>query len=331
MSDSSATVRNPESPVQAFLNLHSYVDLFADIGKCKRTGKDMRICYNIFGDRNNPCILLIQGIGTSLLGFSLEFVNMFIQAGFCVVRYDNRDCGLSTRFPELSPPSIVRYVIPEWASIGEKIPYTIEEMMEDGIGLLTAIGIEKAHIFGMSMGGMIAQLMAIHYPDRVLSLNILFTHMGGNDRIEPPLLDLVVFLKRPKNDTNEEKINQTIEFIQFLSQGQYEYDPVLMHEYFTNVLQRNGSVTVAEPRQIAALMRSSSRKEALKKLQCPTLVMHGLLDPLIPVKNGYLLAETIPNAKLVIFPRLGHTFPPELHQQVADYVIRNARRAGTMK
>lgn len=327
MSNSSPNEGNAKSPVHAFLNLHSYTDFFADIGKCKRTGKDMRICYNIFGDKSNPCILLIQGIGTSVLGFSLQFVNIFVEAGYCVVRYDNRDCGLSTSFPELSSPSIVRYVVPEWASVGEKIPYTLKEMMEDAIGLLTALDIQKAHIFGMSMGGMIAQLIAIHHSDRVLSLNILFSHMGGKDRVDPPVVDLFIFLKQPKNDTNEEKVSQTIEFINFLSQKQYTCDPLYMQEYFASVLERNGNVTVAQPRQIAALMREPSRKEALKNVQCPTLVMHGFLDPLIPVQNGYMLAETIPNAKLVIFPRLGHFFPPELHHQVADHIIRNARRA----
>lgn len=320
---------SPVSPVVGtFLNCLSYVDCYADIGKCDRTGKNVTICYNIFGDKSQPCILLIQGIGTSVLGYSLAFTNIFVQAGFCVVRYDNRDCGLSTLFTEFSPPSLVRYVIPEWASIGENIPFTLNEMMEDGMRLLTAIGIEKAHVFGMSMGGMIAQLMAIHYPHRVLSLNILFSHMGGKDHVEASVFDLTAFLKRPKNDSNEEKINQTIEFVEFLSRKQYKYDPKLMKEYFESVLKRNGTVTVAEPRQIAALMRAPSRKEALKKVRCPTLIMHGLLDPLIPVVNGHMLAQTIPNAKLIIFPRLGHFFPPALYQHVADNVILNSRKAG---
>lgn len=324
--NTAASPVSPASPVMQHINFDLYKDEFADVGKCRSTGRDVRICYNIFGDRSHPCILLIQGLDTSLLGFSLDFINILVKEGYCVIRYDNRDVGLSTQFDDLPAPSLLRYVVPEWLSIGERLPYTLRDMMEDGMGLLTALGIEKAHIFGLSMGGMLAQLMAIHYPQRVLTLNILFSHMGGKDHIEPPLPHLIKFLEKPKTDSNEDKIDVTVRFIKFLSQNQYSYGSEVLKEYFKMVVERNGKVSVGHPRQVSALQRSPGRRAQLKKVTCPTLIMHGMLDPLIPVKNGYMLAETIPNSKLIIFPRLGHIFPPKLHHEIAEQLILNFRK-----
>lgn len=330
-SGSDVPIASPATPsVRQHINFEAYTDLYADIGKCDSTGKDVNICYNIFGDKKNPCILCIQGLGTSLLGFSLDFVDILVDAGFCVIRYDNRDCGRSTFFEDYSPPSLFRYVVPQWASIGERLPYTLKDMMEDGMRLLTTLGIEKAHVFGLSMGGMIAQLMAIHYPQRVLSLNILFSHMGGKDHVEPPVLNLLHFLKKPKSDSNEDRIKIMVEFIEFLGQEQFENDPELLREYFEAVVARNGEIMVAQPRHVSALMRAEGRRERLTKVTCPTLIMHGMLDPLIPVQNGYMLANTIPNAKLVLFPRLGHIFPPQLHSEIAEHLLMNVKKVSRL-
>eukprot|EP00796_Vickermania_ingenoplastis_P008263 gene8263-5783_t len=317
----------PGSPVLDHIDFSRYTDLFVDVGKCKTSGRDIKICYNIFGDKRNPCILCIQGLGTSLLGFSLDFIDILVNAGFCVIRYDNRDCGLSTSFDDVPGAALFRYVVPEWASVGERLSYTLFDMMEDGMGLLTALGIEKAHVFGLSMGGMIAQLMAIHHPDRILSLNILFSHMGGKDHIEPPVTNLVRFLRRPKSDAIADKIEVMVQFIEFLGQQQYQNDPQMLREYFDIVAARNGKIEVAQKHHVSAVLRAPSRKKALEKITCPTLIMHGMVDPLIPVKNGYMLAETIPTAKLVLFPRLGHMFPPQLHEELADQLLLNLRKA----
>lgn len=318
----------PQSPINRHINYGQQQDKFANVGRCHSTGKEVTICYNDFGDPKNPCLLLTQGIGTSLLGFSLDFVNEFVSRGFYVIRYDNRDIGRSTRFDEYPAPSLVRYVIPEWASIGERLPYTLKDVMEDGMGLLTALGIKKAHVFGLSMGGMIAQLMAIHYPERVLSLNILFSHMGGSDAIEPGLFTHVRFLKTPRSSSVADRVDHMVWYIEFLSQGQYRNNYDELREYIALGYERDGmNNELGQPRQITALMRARSRREQLKKVTCPTLVMHGALDPLIPVENGYALAETIPGAKLVIFPTLGHDFPPQLYGDFAAEMALNMRKA----
>lgn len=310
--------------------LGDFEDKFIEVGTCASTGKRVTICYNTFGDPSNPCLLLVQGIGTSLLGFSLRFVNHFVSKGYYVIRYDNRDMGLSTHFDEYGAPALIRLGLPEWLSIGEHLPYRLQDMMEDGIGLLTALKIEKAHVFGLSMGGMLVQLMAIHHPERVLSLNILFSSPGGRDTTDPSLLHYARFLVQPRSNSAADRADHMVWFINYLSQGAYQSNMDAVREYIKFSYERNGvHDNRGMPRQAAAVMRASSRAEGLRKVRCPTLVMHGAKDPLIPVANGYHLAELIPNAKLVIFPRLGHDFPLELMPSFQDEILLNMSYAKT--
>jgi pimeloyl-ACP methyl ester carboxylesterase len=304
--------------------LGDFEDKFVEVGTCASTGKRVTICYNTFGDPSHPCLLLVQGIGTSLLGFSLQFIQRFVDRGYYVIRYDNRDMGLSTHFDEYGSPALIRLGLPEWLSIGEHLPYNLHDMMEDGIGLLKALNIAQAHLFGLSMGGMLVQLMAIYYPERVLSLNILFSHVGGRDKTDPSLLHYTRFLKRPRSQSPEDRADHMIWFINYLSHGAYAEHMDKVREYILCSYERNGvHDDRGMPRQAAAVMRAPSRVEGLKKIRCPTLVMHGGMDPLIPVANGYHLAELIPSAKLVIFPKLGHDFPVALIPAFQDEILLN--------
>ncbi|CAJ1028800.1 alpha/beta hydrolase fold/Serine aminopeptidase, S33/Alpha/beta hydrolase family, putative [Leishmania lindenbergi] len=304
--------------------LGDFEDKLVDVGTCASTGKRVTLCYNTFGNPSNPCLLLVQGLRMSLLGCPLHFVQYFVDQGYYVIRYDNRDAGLSTRFDEFGAPALIRLVLPQWMSIGERLSYTLHDMMEDAIGLLAALKIRQAHVFGMSMGGMIVQLMAIHHPERVLSLNILFSHAGGKDVVNPNLLHYARFLVKPRSDSAEDHAEHMVWFIGYLSQGAYMANVEEMKKYILSSYERNGVINDRETqRQAAAVMRAPSRAKGLRKLTCPTLIMHGANDPLIPVANGYRLAELVPNAKLVIFPKLGHSFPVELMKPIADQVLLN--------
>ncbi|KPA85315.1 putative mitochondrial hydrolase, alpha/beta fold family [Leptomonas pyrrhocoris] len=304
--------------------LGDFEDKFVEVGTCASTGKRVTICYNAFGDPSHPCLLLVQGIGTSLLGYSLQFVQHFVDKGYYVIRYDNRDAGLSTHFDEFGSPALIRLGLPEWLSVGERLPYNLYDIMADGIGLLDALHISKAHCFGMSMGGMLVQLMAIHHPDRVLSLNILCSHAGGRDKTDPNLLHYARFLKRPRSQSAIDRADHMIWFINYLSQGAYLLHMDAVRQYILYSYERNGvHDDRGMPRQAAAVMRAPSRVEGLKKVQCPTLVMHGGADPLIPVANGHHLADVIPAAKLVIFPKLGHDFPLTLMPFFQDEIVLN--------
>lgn len=315
---------SPPLSVEARKLLGDFEDKFVEVGTCASSGKRITICYNTFGDPSNPCLLLVQGIGTSLLGFSLSFVRHFVEKGYYVIRYDNRDMGLSTHFDEYGSPALIRLGLPEWLSIGERLPYSLQDMMKDGIGLLDALKIDKAHVFGLSMGGMLVQLMAIHHPERVLSLNILFSHAGGGDKTDPNLLHYARFLVQPRSDSPIDRADHMIWFINYLSQGAYVSHMERVREYILYSYERNGvHDNRGMPRQAAAVMRAPSRVNGLRKIRCPTLIMHGGKDPLIPVANGYHLAETIPNAKLVIFPKMGHDFPVALMPSFQDEMLLN--------
>ncbi|KAG5498320.1 hypothetical protein JIQ42_03126 [Leishmania sp. Namibia] len=315
---------SPALSPEARAILGDFEDKFADVGTCASTGKRVTICYNTFGDPSHPCLLLVQGLSTSLLGYSLRFVQYFVDRGYYVIRYDHRDTALSARFDEFGAPALIRLGLPQWLSIGEHLPYTLHDMMEDAIGLLAALKIRQAHVFGMSMGGMIVQLMAIHHPERVLSLNILFSHAGGPDVVNPSLLHYARFLVKPRSNSAEDRAAHMAWFINYLGQGAYEGNMENVKKYILSTYERNGVVDDGGmKRQAAAVMRAPSRAEGLRKLRCPALVIHGAKDPLIPVANGYRLAELMPKAKLVIFPQLGHDFPVELMKPIADEVLLN--------
>ncbi|KPI83864.1 putative hydrolase alpha/beta fold family [Leptomonas seymouri] len=310
--------------------LGDFEDKFVEVGPCASTGKRITICYNTFGDPTHPCLLLVQGIGTSLLGFCLQFVQRFVDQGYYVIRYDNRDSGLSTHFDEYGSPALIRLGLPEWLSVGESLPYNLYDMMVDGVLLLDALHISKAHCFGLSMGGMLVQLMAIHHPERVLSLNILCSHAGGRDKKDPNVLHYARFLKRPRSHSALDRADHMIWFIDYLSQGAYRSHVEEVRQYILYSYERNGvHDDRGMPRQAAAVMRAASRVEGLKKIKCPTLVMHGGMDPLIPVANGYHLAELIPNAKLIIFPKLGHDFPLALLPSFQDEMLLNMSYASS--
>ncbi|CBZ28528.1 putative hydrolase, alpha/beta fold family [Leishmania mexicana MHOM/GT/2001/U1103] len=304
--------------------LGDFEDKFIEVGTCASTGKRVTICYNTFGDPSNPCLLLVQGLGSSLLVYLPRFVQLFVDQGYYVIRYDNRDTGLSTQFNDFAPPALIRLSLPQWMSIGERLPYVLNDIMEDGIGLLTALNIRQAHVFGMSMGGMIVQLMAIHHPERVLSLNILFSHVGGADVVNPSLLHYARFLAKPRSNSADDRAAHMAWFIDYLSQGAYKGNLEKVKKFILSTYERNGvGDDRGMQRQAAAVMRAPSRAKGLRKVTCPTLILHGAKDPLIPVANGYRLADLVPNAKLVIFPRLAHYLPLELMKPIADEVVLN--------
>lgn len=305
-------------------------DKFASVGRCETSGKDITICYNTHGDPTNPCLLLVQGLATSLAGWPRAFIDAFVERGYYVVTYDNRDVGRSTSFREFGNICIYRFGLPQWASIGERLPYTLDDMAEDGMRLLTALGIERAHLFGMSMGGMLQSIMAIRHPERVLSLNIFCTFMGGRDQVKPGLACHARFIVSPRSSSVEDRARHMAWFVRFLSQGQYrnETDYATMETFLRLSFERSGEVMeLANTRQIAALMRAPSRKTAMEALDVPTVVMHGVLDPLIPYQNAVMIAQAIKGSKLVLFPNLGHDFPDAIAVDLAEEAMLNMRRA----
>ena len=265
----------------------------------------IEICYECFGSRADPPILLIRGLGSQMIAWREEFCEALAGRGFFVVRFDNRDVGLSTKL--------------------DGIDYTIDDMAADTVGILDHLGIRAAHLVGMSMGGMIAQQVAISYPERVLSLTSLASHMGGDDAVGPTPEAAAIFIG-PGARTREDVVSKAVSDRRVIGSPGFPFDEDDIREVAGRSYDRCYAPE-GRLRQITAIRSAPGRREALGRLQVPALVIHGADDPLVPVENGRLTAEAIPGADLLVIPALGHDTPRAAWPQLIDAITNIAKRA----
>ena len=283
--------------------------------------------YETHGDPKDPPMLLIMGLGAQLTLWPEEFVEALAGRGFYVIRHDNRDIGLSTKFAGAGVPNVRRVALMRMFGLRARVPYTLSDMAADAVGLLDAIGIPKAHIVGASMGGMIAQLVAATYPERVLSLTSIMS-TTGNRRLPPPRpAALAALMQRPPATVDEEaivKIGQRI--VAAIGSPGYPADQERLRGRVICDFRRSFHPT-GPVRQMAAILDDGDRRARLRGVTAPTLVIHGADDPLIPVQGGRDTARTIPGAKLIEYPGMGHDIPLELVDDMADAIAQHARSA----
>ncbi|RNF08287.1 hydrolase [Trypanosoma rangeli] len=303
-------------------------DTIVNVGKCATTGVEISICYNAFGDPKDPCVLLVMGMtGVGML-WRDEFCEMLARNGYYVIRYDNRDVGLSTHLSDFPGPHVLRMVLPHALSLGERNPYSLEDMAADGMNLLTTLGIDAAHVVGCSMGGMIVQLMAIHYPTRVRTLTIIYSHTSNPARVREGWRTKLRFLDRPASSTLEDSIEFKCFLMRRTAGPNYPPDEEKTRQFVKRILTRAAEDPMCLRRHLAACQRAGSRMEALRDLKTPTLVMHGMADQTIPYQNGIELATVIGrSAKLVLFPLMDHSLPEELYVDLVQEIVWNTRRA----
>lgn len=307
-------------------------DKFVQVGRCHSTNKDITICYNTFGNPQDPCMLLIMGLNSTATYWDTRFCLYLAEAGFYVIRYDSRDVGLSTHFDEYAAPNILRMALPAWASLGESpLAYTLEDMAEDAVGLLRALHIPTAHIVGCSMGGMIAQHIVLAHPDLVTSLCLHSTSTGVAWPKPQILLNL---LDAPESSTDVHAILDYRErFYKAMSGDMAFHEREFRLGMWWDVARSNYGGGAG--RHLAAIARSADRAALLKArvnassapstTLLPVVILHGGKDPIIPVGNAERLAECINGAKLVIYPRMGHYFSKDMFKLLADEMILNAR------
>ncbi|KAG5481559.1 hypothetical protein LSCM1_05582 [Leishmania martiniquensis] len=302
-------------------------DKFVKVGKCSSTGEDITLCYSTMGNPADPCLLLVMGLGGTVLHWKEGFLEGLVQSGFYVVRYDHRDVGLSTHLDGYPTPLISRMLLPSWASIGEGVPpYTLYDMANDAWGLLTALGIERAHILGTSMGGMIAQCMALRSPERVKSLTIVYSHSGG-PKVKPQTWRMTLsMLERPASQSLEDRVDFKVR-ISSLFCGDYPPDEPTMRAIALANFTRCPEDRDGFLRHIWAVRRAESRVNGLRQLTgIPTLILHGMRDTMVPFENGLQLTRLIDGSKLVAFARMGHSIPKELYAEVmAEMQLQKAR------
>jgi pimeloyl-ACP methyl ester carboxylesterase len=283
---------------------------------------DVELAYETFGDPAHPAVLLVMGLATQMLGWREAFCAQLAECGFHVIRYDNRDVGRSTKFSAHRPPTSAQLLRRD----GRAAAYTLADMADDGVGLLDRLGISRAHVVGASMGGMIAQTIAIRHPARVLSLVSIMSNTGARFSGQPSLRLYGVLLKRAPRDREGYIEHQMKVFARTGSPG-FPRDEDDLRRMATMSWER-GHDPAAAGRQLAAILASGDRTEQLRSIRVPTLVIHGTKDKLVAPSGGRATAKAIPGARLVTIEGMGHDLPRGVWPQMLDAIVENAARAG---
>jgi proline iminopeptidase len=280
----------------------------------------IEIEYESHGDPSHPTILLIMGLGMQLIAWPDDLVEGLVARGFRVLRFDNRDAGLSTQFDAAAVGPLVSSFMRFSLGWPVPAPYTLDDMARDTLGLLDALSIGRAHVVGASMGGMIAQLLAITQPARVRSLVSIMSSSGAR-HLPPPRLDAFFALtKRPAAGASlDALVDQYVHLFRVIGSPDYETPLALLQER-----TQRGLVRAFRPdgtlRQMLAILASGDRSSRLPQITAPTLVIHGAADPLVPAAHGEDTAAKIPGARLAIIPGMGHDLPPALVPQMTELI-----------
>jgi pimeloyl-ACP methyl ester carboxylesterase len=290
------------------------------------TANGITIEYEDYGDKAASPILLIMGLGGQLTLWPIELVDALVARGFRVIRFDNRDIGLSTKFDSAGMPDMASIMMS--AMIGEKpkTPYSLDDMASDAVGLLDALGIDRAHIVGASMGGMIAQLVAATYPQQTLSLTSIMSTTGNPAVPQAQAQAMAVLTSRPTGADAATMIDFTIKSAGVIGSPAYPADVERLRKRATADFQRSFS-PMGVARQMAAIVAGGDRRARLANVVAPTLVIHGDADPLVPVEGGKDTAASIKGAELLVIPGMGHDLPVQLVETIADAIAGVAVRA----
>lgn len=287
----------------------------------------IRIEYEEFGDPHDPALLLIMGFAAQMVVWPEAFCQALAAQSLRVIRFDNRDAGLSTHFDGVKAPGMVRTMLGSLVGIKPKVPYTLDDMALDTIGLLDALGIRDAHMVGASMGGMIAQIIAANHAERARSLTSIMS-TSGNRRLpgpRPKVLRHALF-KHNKHFNRDEMIQYLVEFWQLNASPAYPITVEERRERVAGWVDRNFD-PAANIRQFAAMATSGDRTGLLAGIDRPTLVIHGEADPLIPAAAGRHTAQCIPGAKLHTIPGMGHDLPEPLIPELAGLIASHCAAA----
>ncbi|MBG5920110.1 alpha/beta fold hydrolase [Providencia stuartii] len=292
------------------------------------TNAETVLFYDSFGIPKNPAVVLIPGLGGHNISWTDDFCQQVADAGFYILRIDNRDAGLSPHLDNF--PSINLGALIEKMQNKEQfaIPYTLLDMAEDIVQLLNKLSINKAHIIGRSMGGMIAQLVAAKYPERTLSLCAIMSSTGNPElpQSEPDVMQMLISPSANPQENLDAYLSGQLAFFQRVSSSICPFDENYYRDYLLQALKRNYSPEGTK-RQIVAVAVTGDLRPYIQHIDTPTLVIHGSIDPLFPLAAGQDIANNIANAKLVIIEGMGHETPPLLNSKIADLIIAHLHEA----
>jgi pimeloyl-ACP methyl ester carboxylesterase len=283
------------------------------------------ICYEIFGDGNAEPMLLIMGLGAQMIHWDDEFCRKLAARGFRVIRFDNRDIGKSSRMSGGGRLTALEFLKLRFLKIPVAAPYRLIDMAKDTVELMNAVGIQSAHLVGASMGGMIAQEIAIAFPQRVRSLTSIMS-TTGNPKVPGPTREATGVLLAPPPATREEYFDRYAKTWKVLRVGSFPEDEALDRSRAERTYER-GLNPAGAGRQLRAVLASGSRKERLRAVKAPTLVIHGTVDPLVHPAGGKDTAASIPGAKLLMIEGMGHALPIPMWPQIIDAIDKHAHGA----
>lgn len=292
------------------------------------TAHGIRVAYDSFGHETDEPMLLIAGLGTQRIRWTEAFCEGLAARGFRVIRFDNRDTGGSSHLTEHPAPDFGALVATLMAGQQPRVPYTLHDMAADAVGLLDALRIDRVHVVGRSMGGMMAQMLASEHADRVLSLTSIMSSTG-NPALPAASPEVMALMMRPAPSPADDEagfIAHSLAFAQRIAGAGYPFDEQAHRALVLEEIRR-GYAPGGFARQLAAMAVAGDRRAPLATIKVPALVIHGAEDPLILPACGEDTAASIPGATMMLINGIGHELPPAVYPTVIDAMARNARRA----
>lgn len=284
----------------------------------------IRIAFDTAGDPKAVPLLLINGLGLQLTSWPDEFVEGLVDLGFYVIRFDNRDCGLSTKFEHAGTPSLALAWLRTKLRLPLRPPYRLEDMADDAVGVLSALGVARAHVVGVSMGGMVAQLVAAKFPSRVLSLTSIMSSSGRRGLPGPSRAVRHALVRRPGNSGDvDAMIEHGVQLLRAMASPAYPTADKHLRRRVGRALRRS-SCPGGIARQMVAVAASGDRTPQLRTIVAPTLVIHGAADPMVPLACGVDTAQAIPGARLEVIEGMGHDLPSQLTERLLALIDAHA-------
>lgn len=277
------------------------------------------------GPPGGPAVLLIMGLGMQLLAWPEELVQDLVSRGFRVIRLDNRDAGLSQGFDELGKPNLALAALRYSLRLPVASAYRLQDMAADCLGVLDALGVARAHVCGASMGGMIAQHLAVRHPTRVKSLTLIMTTTGARHLPQPSLRVRSALMSRPSGQDAEAVVAHLQRVVSLIGSPRYPSDPARLQQRLHASVARAWR-PAGTARQLAAVVADGDRTVLVQNLRQPTWVIHGEDDPLVPAAAGQELVRLIPGAQADFIPGMGHDLPAQLLPRIAQGIAHNASR-----
>ena len=288
---------------------------FADLGQ-------IRLAYETFGERQHPAVVLVMGLGAQMIVWPDHFCQRLAAGGYHVVRFDNRDIGQSSKLHGQQPSGVLFNLLRLRIGLPVRAPYTLYDMAKDLVGLMDCLDLPKAHLVGVSMGGMISQIVAANYYGRVRSLTSIMSSAGGPAILPQNPRVLLRMLKPGRDRDLESHIARKVDLIASLG-GRLPSHREVIASRVGRALARSSDDEAGTRRQTAAILGTACRLQEIREVSVPTLVIHGQADPLIPLRYGIHTARSIHHAQIEVVPDMGHDLHPDLLEPLAGRILEH--------